>query len=676
MENSAVNICMITDDNYIMPTSVAIHSMITNKGEEQYNFYIITSNLSEESEKKFKDFEQNGVCVNIIREDAEKRFNGLHNFRADSICVASLSALLKFIIPDLFPQLDRILYLDGDLVVKTDLRELYFTELEENYAAAVVDTSKMYWKSSFNSCVENYFNSGVMLLNLKKMREDHISEVLIETKRNLADSSLMDQNVFNLVFDGKTKLLPIKYNFQSLGLERAGNKWDAEDINKFYGTDFNTKTEVFQDTAILHYASKNKPWKEPDAALAYEWTHYYRSLYGSGQPPRKEKYGISVIMPCYNAEQYLKETIDSVLRQTFKDFEIILIDDGSTDSTADRIREYADKYENISAYFGENRGTAYEKNYGVTKAQGKYIHFLNCGDLLDPGCYEKLYTCAEDGDLDCILFEGKAFYESKELEERAPQYKTGYARREVFPNIYTGEQLFILLQSSVGMITHPGMQFARRDYLIENDVAFPQLKIMEENLYTYKLITRAGRITVLPDAFYQKRVREHAEMTAEKNMKTVQALAYTVLEVIKEYEANKDRYDFATAIFKHIVALCKTLRKYETKESGGCSPKEQSGIRDTISLCCFIAAAGERSAMCKYTTAEYRNINFKLNKAYRDKSEINAKLQQTYKEKSELNAKLQKTYKEKSEKTKQIKRLEKWSVYPLLRKVKRLFKKK
>ena len=115
MENSAVNICMITDDNYIMPTSVAIHSMITNKDEEQYNFYIITSNLSEESEKKFKDFEQNGVCINIIREDAEKRFNGLHNFRADSICVASLSALLKFIIPDLFPQLDRILYLDGDL---------------------------------------------------------------------------------------------------------------------------------------------------------------------------------------------------------------------------------------------------------------------------------------------------------------------------------------------------------------------------------------------------------------------------------------------------------------------------------------------------------------------------------------------------------------------------------
>ena len=95
-----------------------------------------------------------------------------------------------------------------------------------------------------------------------------------------------------------------------------------------------------------------------------------------------------------------------------------------------------------------------------------------------------------------------------------------------------------------------------------------------------------------------------------------------------------------------------------------------TGAEEDLALC---REAEEKLSKCQ---AEYRNINFKLNKAYRDKSEINAKLQQTYKEKSELNAKLQKTYKEKSEKTKQIKRLEKWSVYPLLRKVKRLFKKK
>lgn len=93
--------------------------------------------------------------------------------------------------------------------------------------------------------------------------------------------------------------------------------------------------------------------------------------------------------------------------------------------------------------------------------------------------------------------------------------------------------------------------------------------------------------------------------------------------------------------------------------------------------------------MQKYTTAENRALKdriirtnndkkelvLKLQQAYKEKSEINAKLQRTYKEKSEINAKLQRTYKEKSEKTKQIKMLKKWSLYPIIRRIKKIFKK-
>lgn len=200
-EQTDVNICMITDDNYIMPTAVAIHSMIVNKGSEKYNFYIITSNLSDNSENEFKKFERDDVSVTIIREDADKRFSGLHQFTKDSICVASISALLKFLIPDLLSSLDKVLYLDGDLIVQKDLYELYSIDLEDNYVAAVPDSSNLYWKNNFNTIVRNYFNSGVMVLNLKKMRENNIKDVLIETKRNLTDTSLMDQNVFNIVFE-------------------------------------------------------------------------------------------------------------------------------------------------------------------------------------------------------------------------------------------------------------------------------------------------------------------------------------------------------------------------------------------------------------------------------------------------------------------------------------------
>ena len=672
---SEVNICMITDENFIMPTSVAIHSMIVNKKSEKYNFYIITSNVSDEFEEIFKNYEREDVSVTIIRENAEKHFNGMHSFKAHPDYTVTLSALLKFIIPELLPELDKVLYLDGDIIVESDLEELYSTDLEDNYAAAVIDCASLYKRDSYVKAAKKYFNSGVMLLNLNKLRENNVSKLLIEAKSNLADFTRLDQNIFNLVFGGKVKFLPLKYNFTPLTIESIRSKWNIGDVNAVYNTEYKTKCEALLDSQIIHYASAEKPWIEPNGALGYRWKHYYLSLYGTDKPERKEKYAISVVIPCYNTKDYLLETLDTIFNQTFQDFEIVLIDDGSTDGTAEMIEELSKKHNNISAYFQTNHGQGYERNFGVTKAQGKYIHFMDSDDLLDSDCFEKVYAYAEENDLDCVLFEGKSFYETKALEEMMPQYKTTYSRKEIFPKLYSGEELFVLLRNSVGMIVQPGMQLVKRDFLIENDVNFPALKMMEDNLYVYKVITRASKITVLPNAFYHRRVRENSTMTIGRDMDAVNAFIYTVAEIIKEYDAYKDNYPFSMAIFQHIVLQCKQVRTYYNKI---CEAERKDDCidmfgenKDALSFCLFIAGAGERSAMCSYTTTACRALYSKLTKAYSEKSELNAKLQQTYKEKSELNAKLQQTYKEKSAKTRQIKRLEKFSLYPLLRKIKR-----
>lgn len=679
ISQTEVNICMITDDNYIMPTSVAMHSMIVNKNSEQYNFYIITSNLSEESEKTFKNFESEDVSVSIIREDAQKRFEGFHTFSNDSICVASISALLKFIIPDLLPNLDKVLYLDGDLIVEKDLSELYSTELGENYAATVLDVSKVYWKSEFNSSVENYFNSGVMLLNLKKMREDNVKDTLIETKRNLTDTSLMDQNVFNIVFDKKTVMLPVKYNFQSISLDNSGSKWEVDDIEKHYKTKYETKADVFSDAEIIHFASKNKPWKDPNAALAYKWRRYYLSLYPEMKSERAEKYGISVIIPCYNAEKYIEETLESILSQSFQDFEIILINDGSTDGTKDIIDRYAEKYGNISAYHQTNHGQGYERNFGVKKAQGRYIHFMDSDDLLEPDCYEKAYAYANENDADLILFEAKSFFENEELEMKMPQYKYCYTRKSAYPKIYGGKELFVLMRSIAGIMVSPCLQLAKRDLLVNKNIEFPALKMMEDNLYVYQALTRAERVIVLHNAFYKRRVRENSTMTAYKEKEAVKAIAYTIHEFIKDYESSSESFDYSTAIFEHIIMFCKDLKRYYSnlcqKQGKDNCLDELGDMKNIVSLCLFIADNSEHKDMRIFTTIQYRELHYKLLKAYRDKSEINAKLLKTYKEKSEANAKLQQAYKEKSAKTKEIKRLEKYSLYPFLKKIKNAVKK-
>ncbi len=116
----------------------------------------------------------------------------------------------------------------------------------------------------------------------------------------------------------------------------------------------------------------------------------------------KKEYGISVIMPCYNTEQYVEETLKSVLNQSFKDYEIICLNDGSTDGTLEILKRYQQSYPNIRVISSENHGSAYQRNTGVQCAQGKYIYYMDSDDLLKENCLETLYQYAEADNLDVV----------------------------------------------------------------------------------------------------------------------------------------------------------------------------------------------------------------------------------------------------------------------------------
>ena len=103
---------------------------------------------------------------------------------------------------------------------------------------------------------------------------------------------------------------------------------------------------------------------------------------------------ISVIVPVYNVEQYLPKCLDSILEQTFKDLEILLIDDGSTDDTCVICNQYAKKDFRIKVYHQENRGVAAARNEGLDKANGEYIGFVDGDDLLDKDMFSVLYQNA------------------------------------------------------------------------------------------------------------------------------------------------------------------------------------------------------------------------------------------------------------------------------------------
>lgn len=101
---------------------------------------------------------------------------------------------------------------------------------------------------------------------------------------------------------------------------------------------------------------------------------------------------ISVIIPCFNCEKYISRCIESVLAQSFIEYEVILINDGSTDNTGDICKEYSNKYHNIQYYEQENHGVSYTRKRGTTLAKGDYIAFVDSDDYLQDDYLETLYT--------------------------------------------------------------------------------------------------------------------------------------------------------------------------------------------------------------------------------------------------------------------------------------------
>lgn len=285
-DNKVVDIVYILDDKYLIPTCVSVVSALTNKcSSSLYNFHFIANEISDESIALLKKLSNDKVSINVIKTELNE-LKAIHTFSNKSYCVATESALLKFKIASYLPKLSKVLYLDGDIVIRTDLSDLFNTDISSYYLAAVEDSGTLYSKNPIVLKYEKYFNSGVMLLNLDLLRKENKQQVLIDTKKNSTDSSLMDQNVFNEVLKTKVKYLSIKYNCLFVNLIRSSHKFDIESLNNKYQEKFNSLPDLAEKAYLVHYSSKDKPWKYSTTPLAGEWYSYYLKMCSELQLPK------------------------------------------------------------------------------------------------------------------------------------------------------------------------------------------------------------------------------------------------------------------------------------------------------------------------------------------------------------------------------------------------------
>lgn len=265
MLNDVVNIELHTDNNYVLATLVTLASLFKNKNRDSvYNVKVLGNNLTEENINLIKQFD---VTV-IPHSTSLGKFEGTHLF-------VSSTDLFKFDLPNVLADWDKVLYLDTDIIVKEDLTKLFNTDLKDNYAAVVKDMPGMVVEhNDLRLNLHNYFNAGIMLLNLKKMREDNVSDKLIDYKLNDDNGRFMSQDALNFVFAEKVIFLHPKYNFMSPNLTR----FTKQEICSFFNIPSEDLNNLKNKIVILHLTNKTKPWNTIKAKDFNIWYKYFRLL--------------------------------------------------------------------------------------------------------------------------------------------------------------------------------------------------------------------------------------------------------------------------------------------------------------------------------------------------------------------------------------------------------------
>ena len=259
-------------------------------------------------------------------------------------------------------------------------------------------------------------------------------------------------------------------------------------------------------------------------------------------PPQLSYPAISAIIPLYNAEKYLSECLDSLLAQTFQNFEVIVVDDCSTDSSCAIVESYKEKFGgrlNLLRMI-KNSGSGTEpRNLGLTYSRGEYLYFMDNDDTITPTAFEELYTLAKKYDADVVHCEKN--YEIPEEFYYDPEYTKKHkpscypAKDKIFitvPTLLTDDFAKRAVEFSRNWLTWSiWIQLIRREFVVKNKLQFVGV-VIDDKLFTICEICSAKRYLVVPNVIYKHRVRSDSLLW--QDLSDVQKFIHSRLLMLKE----------------------------------------------------------------------------------------------------------------------------------------------
>ena len=268
-----------------------------------------------------------------------------------------------------------------------------------------------------------------------------------------------------------------------------------------------------------------------------------------------DKPKVSVIIPVYNVEPYLRRCVDSVLAQTFTDIEVILVDDGSTDLSGTICDDFKEKDERVTVKHISNSGVSVARNIGLNNAAGEYVAFIDSDDTIAPEMIEQM-LCAlqkENADLCICGFQrvSENYVPAGNKSSVSFQVLTGMQALE---KLYTNDYLYFTIACN---------KLFKRSLF--NALRFPEGKLFEDGYVAFRYYFASRTVVCLPDCYYFYLTRSNSITTSSLSVKNLDGLDAEVdsIDFLKE----KGCFDLlAKAQTKYVGAVIYNLKRFDLKQ--------------------------------------------------------------------------------------------------------------
>ena len=231
---------------------------------------------------------------------------------------------------------------------------------------------------------------------------------------------------------------------------------------------------------------------------------------------------ISIIIPAYNAEKYINKCLDSIIHQTKKELEIIVINDGSTDKTEDKVKEYKDK--RIKYFKNKNQGIGKTRNFGIEKATGSYIMFIDSDDYIEKDACEKMFNKARNDNLDIVICDFYKEYDNGTIEE-------------IHTNTFSNSSL----KDNPDIITEylcPWAKIYDRKMIIDNKIKFVENLKYEDAPFVIKALCTAKKIGKIDECLNYYLIHGNSETTVRDRR------CFDILKIIDIIRKDTNDFDY------------------------------------------------------------------------------------------------------------------------------------